>query len=750
MPTAPERLQRKLAAILYADVAGYSRLTGEDEEGTHRTLSTYLDAITAAIEGYQGKVLHYAGDAVLADFATVSDALTCAAAVQQDLKQRNQELAENRKVQFRIGVNLGEVIADRGEIYGDGVNVAARLESLAKPGGICISGTVYDAIGTKLPLDYEFLGEQEVKNIAKPVRAYRAQLRPNAALPTPRARRMSRRPLRRVIVGTAAAVVLVTGALLVVWLAPWVPTSGPLQEGTPPLPDKPSIAVLPFTNISGDPEQEYFADGMTDDLITDLSRVSGLFVIARNSVFTYKGKPAKVQRVAEELGVRYVLEGSIRRAEGKIRINAQLIDASTGQHLWADRYDRDYKNIFALQDEVIQRIVSALSVKLTMTEKAQLTSKYTDNLEAYEYYLRGEQSVHLFAFANIPDGLDAAILTYERAMELDPRFARAYAGHAMANYRAWRIAYAIPTRSAIEAREKAFASVIRALALDAAVPRAHSVLAQLQLADGRYDEAIAHAAEAISLDPNNADSYVAQAFVLTKAGRHEEAIHAMERAYRLNPKPPPDYDLILGKIQFDRRQYAEAIESLKKALRGSGRAWFYLWHLAPAYAHLGRLDEAKVEVASLLQYVPFENLMRLRRISLYKLEEDIEHYVAGFRKAGIPQLPYGYEGLAENKLTGERVRALLFGRTITAIDIKTFQQYLFDRTSDGRITVRGPWGSDSGTSDIEGDRVCDQLQAYGTRKSCGFIYRNPKGTAEKKNEYHLVMDFGVLQFIPEH
>ncbi|MFQ5915950.1 MAG: tetratricopeptide repeat protein, partial [Nitrospinota bacterium] len=612
-------------------------------------------------------------------------------------------------------------------------------------GGVCISGKVYDEVKNKLALGYEFLGEQQVKNIAEPVRAYRVRMEPEAAGAVTGERRAGTRRWQWTVL--AAVVVLLAGAAAVaVWLRPWAPSVEVASEERMafPLPEKPSIAVLPFANLSGDPEQEYFADGMTDDLITDLSKVSGLFVIARNSVFAYKGKPVKVRQVAEELGVRYVLEGSVRRAEGKIRINAQLIDATTGRHLWADRYDRDYKDIFALQDEVTGRIVSALRVKLTPGEKEQLARRYTDNLEAYDYYLRGEQSPHSFSTASgerfIP------VLMYEKAIELDPKFARAFAGHAMANYYVWRWGYVTQIGRWIEARTKAFESVTKALALDAALPRAHSVLAQLRLLDGRYDEAIASAAKAVAIDPNNADSYVAQAFVLTKAGRHDEAAEAINKAYRLNPKAPPYYDFVLGIIQFGNRQYAQAIESLKKSRRGLRRADFFLWYSAPSYAHLGRLDEAKAEVAGVLALAPFENLMRLRRLGLYRLEEDIERYVAGFRKAGVPQLPYGYKGSEENKLTGEQIGVLLFGRTTTAIEIKSSQQFLVDRTREGRITVRGPLGSDSGTSRIEGDMVCDQLQAYG--KSCGFVFLNPKGSPKKKNEYHLVSDLGIFQFSP--
>jgi adenylate cyclase len=294
-----ERLPRKLTAILYADVAGYSRLTGEDEEGTHRTLRAYLDRISSIIVDHSGRVVHYAGDAVLADFATVVDALGCAAAVQQELNGRNSGLPEERKVQFRIGVNLGDVIVDKEEIYGDGVNIAARLESLAESGGICISESVYSAVGTKLPFDYQFLGAQEVKNIKEPVRAYRVLLEHSAA--TIKGHRTGRPSRRGVLVG-ALIIGLLVAVGLVKWFKPWAPTVEPAspERMAFPLPDKPSIAVLPFTNMSDDPSQEYFVDGMTEDLITDLSKLSGLFVIARNSTFTYKGKSVKVGRTHGE------------------------------------------------------------------------------------------------------------------------------------------------------------------------------------------------------------------------------------------------------------------------------------------------------------------------------------------------------------------------------------------------------------------------------------------------------------------
>ncbi|MFQ6078772.1 MAG: adenylate/guanylate cyclase domain-containing protein, partial [Thermodesulfobacteriota bacterium] len=349
-------MERKLTAILSADVKGYSRLMGEDEVATIRTLTAYREVMAALIQKHRGRVVDSPGDNLLAEFASVVDAVECAVEVQQELKARNAELPPDRRMEFRIGINLGDVVVEGERIYGDGVNIAARLEGLAEGGGICISGTAYDQVEGKLSLGYEYLGEHAVKNIKKPVRVYRVEPEPVA-----------------LGVGMRAEEELVP----------------PEKPGALELPDKPSIAVLPFLNMSGDPEQEYFSDGITEDLITDLSKVSGLFVIARNSAFTYKGKSAKVEQVGRELGVRYVVEGSVRRAGDRVRITAQLVDAETGYHLWTERYDRDLKDIFDLQDEVTQKIVAALKVKLTRRELELLERKYTDNPEAYDCYLRG-------------------------------------------------------------------------------------------------------------------------------------------------------------------------------------------------------------------------------------------------------------------------------------------------------------------------------------------------------------------------
>jgi adenylate cyclase len=343
-------MERKLAAVFSADVKGYSRLMREDEEATIRTLTAYRELMTSYIQRHRGRVVDSPGDNLLAEFASAVDAVRGAVAIQKELKARNAELPADRQMHYRIGINVGDVVVEGERIYGDGVNIAARLEGLAEPGGICISGTVHDHIENKLALGYEYIGEQAVKNIIKPVRVYRVQREPR---PAPQ------------------------------------PTLSGEQTSLLPLPDKPSLAVLPFTNLSSDPEQEYFSDGLTEDLITDLSRLSGLFVIARHSTFTYKGKAVKVQEVSRDLGVRYVLEGSVRKVGERVRITAQLIDAPTGHHLWAERYDRPLQDIFALQDEIVQQIVTTLRLQLTLQEQGVIVRKHTANLEAYDSFLRG-------------------------------------------------------------------------------------------------------------------------------------------------------------------------------------------------------------------------------------------------------------------------------------------------------------------------------------------------------------------------
>ncbi len=722
-------LERKLTAILYADVAGYSRLTGEDEDGTHRALSSHLDLITETVQRYNGNVVHFAGDAILADFSIASDALSCAVAIQHALEIRNRDLAENSKVQFRIGVNLGEVIVDRDDIYGDGVNVAARLESLAEPGGVCISGAVYDAIGHRLPVDCEFLGEQSVKNIAKPVRAYHAQLRPDADPPQPSAKRRQPTPRRsrrrHVFAGGVAAVLLAVTAGLI-WFSQQKEAETAASESSTPVSasNKPSVAVLPFANLSADPAQEFFADGLTGDLINELSKVSGLFVIARHSVFVYKDQPKPVTEIAQELGVRFVVEGSIQRAAGRIRINAQLIDASTGVNLWAERYDRKEIEVFALQDRVIEDIVDTLAVKLTDVEKTRLARRRTASLEAYDYYLRAEQR-------RFQGDEGAAIEFYRQAIALDPAYSDAYAGIALSALELWRwdTTDVMPGPTA---RRMTYDAASKLLSLDENDPRAYAVLAMVQVIEGQHAQAIKSSLKSVSLDPNNADSHARLARIYMLAGEHAKAESVMKSAFKLNPRPPAYYDGELGIVAFFRHDYGQAQE----LFQNSDLDYHFGTWLAMAYAELGRIAEARGEMEKIYKYVPFANLAYYRTLfSQFKRQEDLELVLGALKKAGVPEWPYGYQPVREYRLDGQSLDEITFGRVWIGRDsngVVFIQQF----TDDGRVAFRGRASLLTGTVRLDADLLCIEFPgALLGREECGYIYLNPDGSAEQQSEY---------------
>ena len=580
-------MERKLAAILSADVKGYSRLMGEDEEATIRTLTAYRALISSRIQQHRGRVVDSPGDNLLAEFASVVDAVQCAVEIQQELKKRNADLPAPRKMEFRIGINLGDVLVEGEKIYGDGVNIAARLEGLADGGGICVSGIVYDQVENKLNslnLGYEYLGEQTVKNIAKPVPVYRVHLDPGTAAPVMR--------------GKSEA-----------------------TSSRPPLPDKPSIAVLPFANLSGDPEQEYFSDGITEDLITDLSKLSGLFVISRNSAFLYKSKAVNPQQVSRELGVRYMLEGSVRKAGNRVRISAQLIDTTTGYHLWADRYDRELRDIFAVQDEVTQKIVAALQVKLTEGEQKRPRRPPTNNLDAYEHFLRGLECY----WRRTREANTQARRMFERAIELDPDFAAAHAWLG----RAYMIEWAFQWSDDPQIPERAAALAQRAVALDDSLPVAHQTLAYVFLLQKQFAQAIAEAERAMGLEPNDADACVTLGEILSCAGRPQEAVGLVEKALRLDPHYPASYLFALGQAYYLTGRHEEAIAALKRLLTRNPnhpRAHFFL---AMVYSEIGRKEEARTEIAAC---GPAYSLERVRDKIPYRDQALIERWMATLRE----------------------------------------------------------------------------------------------------------------------
>ena len=635
--------KRKLTAILSADVVGYSRLMNDDEEATIRTLTTYRKILTAIIQQYRGKVVDTTGDNLLADFASAVDAVNCAVEIQRELSEKNAELSYERRMEFRIGINVGDVVEEQDRIYGDGVNIAARVEGLADAKGICISGRVFDQVENKLDFKYEYMGEQEVKNIAKPVRVYRVLSRPGAAAHRViKAKKAARKSWRNFAI-VMGGILIVATAVLLGWnfYKRFVPSATEITTEQPmalELPDKPSIAVLPFDNMGGGREQEYFSDGMTDDLITDLSKVSGLFVIARNSVFTYKGKPVKVQQVAQELGVRYVLEGSVRRAGNQVRINAQLIDTTTGHHLWAERYDGYFGDVFALQDRITGEIVTALSVKLTSDEKEQVARKYTDNASAYDEFLQGRAHY----VRRTPGDYAEAVSCFEKAVELDPNYGQAYAALSLTY---WESAHNLWTYnlgvSWVEAGNRAERYL--EMALRNPSPLAHQAASRLHIDSQQHELAIAQAQRSLALDPNDVNSYLAIAYALIYAGRPREALNFVEKAMRLDPHSPAYYLFILGLAHFHLDQFEKAVTLFEKALKLNPVNYVPLIPLSAAQAQCGREQEAAATLDKLQKALPaIVTIALVKRGSLfsYKNPADRDRLLAGLRKAGMLESPY--------------------------------------------------------------------------------------------------------------
>jgi len=516
---------RKLSAILSADVEGYSRLMDDNEEATVRTLTAYRSAITDLTQQFRGRVVDSPGDNILAEFSSVVDAVNCAVEIQREIAQRNADLPDGRKMQFRIGVNLGDVIYEEDRIYGDGVNIAARIESLSDAGGICISHSAYDQIKNKLKLGYEYLGDHEVKNIREPVKAYRVLMAPEFE-----GKRIGfeKKTSKTSWMGVATAVVFIVIGLTVyqVYQSKQIlPVKEAQAEGQ-------SIAVLPFDNMSTDPDQEYFGDGISEDLITDLSKIPALMVISRLSSFTYKGKSVKIQQIAEELGVRYVLEGSVRKANGNVRINAQLIDASTGQHLWADRYDGNTSDIFALQDKITQKIAASLELKLTQNEQARLKQKETKNMEAYESYLKGATIAN--SLRNDVEKFVEALPWFEKAVELDPDYSLAYAS--LAETYIFGSSFGIQNKLEISSR---LARMRGANYLQRAMKNpsniAYRIAGRYYAYQHQHKKALDYGMKAIALGPNEYRSNAFMATNLIWAGRPDEAIPFADKMLRADP-----------------------------------------------------------------------------------------------------------------------------------------------------------------------------------------------------------------------
>lgn len=678
----PDQVKRKLAAILSADVKGYSKLMGEDEEGTIRTLNAYKEVLTGFIQKHQGRIVGTAGDSVVAEFASVVDAVRCAVGIQEELKDRNKELPEERRMEFRIGVNLGDVVEEGDNILGDGVNIAARLESLSEAGGICISGTAFDQVRNKVGLGYKYLGEQTVKNIALPVRVYKVLMEPEAVGKVIGEKKAKPRPWPMAAIG----LVIVVVAAIVIWKyyipsahqseitsrekisavpleeAPAaVPPSTeviPKEKGIPPLPEKvtkpapspapkmevaskekmafplpdqPSIAVLPFVNMSEDPKQEFLSDGITEEIITALSKVPRLFVISRQSTFSYKGKPVKVKQVSEELGVRYVLEGSLKKSGDRVRITAQLIDALTGRHIWAERYERDLKDIFALQDEITMKILTAMRLKLTEGEQAIINVKSRGKTVSLECYLKILEGYKYYEGFNI-EATRMSQRIAEESIVICPEYPDAYVLMGFVHLMEFLLRMG---KSPQESIDKGMEMAQKALALNDSLPRGHALLCSLYALKRDYDKAIAEGERAVALDPGGSFAHEWYAASLSYSGQAEKAIPIFQKAIRLNPFGPTGMYLSFGAALRMTRRFEEAVSAYKTALQRAPNNILAHIGLAATYSMMGREKEAHAEAEEVLRLNPKFSLEGYAKTLPLKNQVQIDRLIEALSKAGL-------------------------------------------------------------------------------------------------------------------
>jgi adenylate cyclase len=594
----PPQVERKLAAILSADVVGYSRLMAEDEQGTIRTLTVYRDQIGTLVREHRGRVVDSPGDNLLAEFPTALDAVQAAVEIQRVIGARNADLPAERRMEFRIGVHLGDISVEGERVYGEGVNIAARLEGLAEAGGVCISATVQEQVRHKLDLAYEDLGQQSLKNIFEPVHIYRVGL---------------------MLQGTERE-------------DPEKNLPGMDELTVPGFGTRPAIAVLPFDNLSGDPEQEYFADGIAEDLITRLSAWRWFPVIARNSSFVYKGKSVDVKQVSRDLGVRYVVEGSVRKVGDRVRVSAQLIDASTGAHIWAERYDRDLQDIFAVQDEITEVVVGCVAPELERSERDRAARKEPQSLDAWDSFQRGWW--HLWKFTKDDNGKATSL--FQRAIELEPDFSDALSGlavsHAQDLVHQWSDS---PAQTLAELTRAAR----RSAELDTSNALGQVALSFVHYFAGQREESIAAAERAIDLNPSLSFAYAFHGFLLALASRPDEALVNAERALRLSPRGPMMFTSFwaAGAAQFSAQRYEEAVEWARRAVRANPKAFFPRGYLVAGYAQLGRFDDARRARRELLQLAPSFSISLVRQNLALADSDFVERFIDGLRKAGLKE-----------------------------------------------------------------------------------------------------------------
>jgi adenylate cyclase len=728
-------MERRLTAILAADVVGYSSLMGKEEVSTLERLKICRrELFDPAVAEYRGRIIKLMGDGALVEFASVVDAVHCAAAIQRRMAEHDPSVPDARKIRFRIGVNLGDVIVEDDDLYGDGVNVAARLESMAEPGGICISGTAFDHVFHKADVGFANLGEKRLKNIADPVRVYQVLLDSSKAGKV--AQKSTWRDVRIVTLSALGTAILVIAIAIAAW---------PFEWWKPNTPTGTSVAVLPFANLSGDPKEAYFADGITEDLITDLAKLAGVVVIARDSVFAYKDKTVVLADAARELNVRYMVEGSVRRAGDRIRINAQLVDTATGKNIWADRFDRRAADIFAMQDDLRRELVNALGIEPSANEATRLSRAPTANLEAYDNFLRGEQA----ASTGERNGLRQALAFYDKAEDLDPTFAEAFAADARTTVNVWRANFNDIIQSA-PARKRAYEKASHALKIDPDLSSPYAILGIMQVVDRRYDEAIASAERAVALGPGDAAAHVALGYVQLFASNHTKAAEAVESALRLNPDLSAINREIGALVFLLKGDTSKAVEALERICNDAPSVSEFRMLLAAAYVRANRLPEARASLDAGLKLLAGSESFNERSLAAWRIgyahfrkAQDLELIVDALRQAGLPDWPFGFTGDEKNRVNGTDLAALVLGHTLQGQLEPGGQPAILQIGQDGDAGFRSLTRMYTAKLYVDQDRLCEQSENMFGRPDCGPVYRRNDETG---NGYTYLNSGKVFRF----
>jgi adenylate cyclase len=730
-------VERRLAAILAADIVGFSRQMAIDEENVLASQAAlHKELIYPKITQYGGRIFKTTGDGYLAEFSSVVNAFRAAVNIQLAMRAGKTIDSKLPRLVYRMGINIGDIVAEDDDVYGNGVNVAVRLEGLAEPGGICVSQTVSDHVRGKVASGFTDLGRKELKNIPEPVQAFQVEMRLEKS--------NSERPAVRKLLNRsifAGAILLICALAVLVWQRPWQIEAVPSLQSQ--LSDaalaKPSIAVMPLLNLSGNQTQDYFADGVTDDLISDMSGISGLFVISRNTSFSFRGKNIKIAEIARELGVQYVLEGSIRRGASEFRINAQLVDSRSGRQIWSERYDFPEGNLFKVKNQIVTKVVEALSVQLTKSEIERLKQQPTDNLEAYDYYLRAEK-----ASRGWDDNEQRGLELYNRATELDPSFANAYAGYARIAVDVWQYELNGVMPAGL-ARKRAYEAISQAVKLDEKNARAKAVLSRIQILEGYPDLGIASAEESVALSPNDVGGLVALANAYVISGRKIDALAIIKEAIRRSPNPTPQLRAKLGWVQFYNGIYDEAISNLELA-QSDGVSYFDT--LAMAYAQSNQLEKAKIVIGQMLAHANRANVQLFRlQLAHFAKSDDLHQMVQAMRKAGLPEWPFDFKAPKEQKLDHIELKKITFAQTWQGSSMNVSSQFFQEIQKNGKFAYRDNLAIVTGEYSIDVDMLCQISANFAMgRRQCGYVYLNPEGTQETNDYYIYVNTYSVLKF----